>query len=1090
MKIFSEIETFLNENISQYLPNKDKYTEEEWIQTCLQFLTSQSHKYPKYDEYAVKLSLKIHESKTLRSFVETMNKIQKNKNINGEPKPLLHFEFYQFIQQYNDKIDLLFEECLNECKEMFKMTYFGWKTLYRSYLIKTHEGIMERIEHLFFRVALFLYRDNWTNVKNTFLMFIKGDAIHATPTLYHAGLLHPQMASCFLVGTDDSVPGIFKTVSDVAMISKYAGGIGIHISNIRGENSYIYGTNGISNGIMPMLRVYNATSRYIDQCFDKDTLVMTSKGLIKICDIEPYQHLVLSDDGKFNMVKKKIIHYGDYEMLNVNVPWINKKFQVTPMHEFLCERENDYYSYNDMLYYDKLKWIDTIIDNGKYNIQDLMVLGYLYRNINYTNMEEEWIQYQIEKNDNISDDQIESFFNRHIKWWRKTLNNKWIFLPYQDNSIDYKLDWEGMINHKIPTELLFINLEKLKEFYKGFCISNKSDMISEEIKNQINTMNYRLNRPIMNIEYENIEMKKNIKVYDLEIENNPSYQTILGMAHNGGGKRKGAFAMYIEPWHSDIYNFIMAKRAVGNEEERARDLFYGLWIPDKFMESVELNGPWYLMGGDEAQILSKVWGSEFNRLYDQFIKDNRFVKKIQARDLWIEILKSQIETGTPYLLYKDTCNKLSNQKNIGTIKSSNLCCEIIEYSDDKEYAVCNLASISLKSCLDFHSNLNHLKNKNIKIYGKKECSYCTLLKIQLDKRNLNYEYIENYDKDYLNNFGNTYPFVFIDSKYIGGFKEIWEKYLRPEFSFEKLRKIVYQLVENLNVVIDKNDYPLEECKRSNMKHRPIGIGVQGLADVFMEMLEMYDSDYSRNLNKKIFEYLYFYALEKSNELAKNFGSYTSFQGSPLCLGQFHFDLYNLSYHDLSISIEKWNLLRDSIKQYGIRNSLLIAPMPTASTSQILGNTESFEPLTSNFYLRRTSAGEFYVINEILRDLLIRWNKWDESMIQMLILSKGTVDMIDFLPQSIKNVFRTVWEISQKSLIEMASDRQAFIDQSQSFNIYLSKPDLSILNKIHFYGWKKQLKTGCYYLRTRAVTSSQNFTIDPQIEKQFCESCSS
>jgi len=1094
----SHLEVSIQNELWQYLES-EKIPEKSQQESCLVYLTSRSHLYPEYDRVAVQIAMDSHRERTLDSFVKTIQRIQENRDLSGEWKPLLHPEFYQFIQQNAEAIEHTFEKCLREeSTNSFPMTYFGWKTLYKTYFLRTHQGVQERLEHLFFRVALFLYRHQLEKVQSAFGILYRGEAIHATPTLYHAGLLHSQMASCFLVGTQDSVSGIFKTVSDVAMISKYAGGIGIHISNVRGENSYIHGTNGKSNGIMPMLRVYNATARYIDQCFEGNVPVLTQRGWIPISDIQIHLDSVLSSDGKFHRVVNKLIHHGQYTMMEASVDrkrhtwWPSSSFRCTLSHDLLFLREGElvYESCEKATLDMKTLWMDVqsvyYDDLSSFSHEHLWTLGFLYRNLQGGILPHEGHLWNV---DTALNPYLETFFNHYCygQWTRH--ENHWMIKWF---STDKKLDWDRMIEHQIPASLLFG--QPIESFYQGFCCTS-SQKETETIQWQIRTMEYRLQFPKNEWRLPSDMIFRNSpspfvgNVYDLEIEDCPSYQTMMGMAHNGGGKRKGAFAMYMEPWHMDIMNFVMARRPVGNEEERARDLFYGLWIPDRFMEMVEQDGPWYLMGKEEAQTLVQVWGSEFNRLYDHYIQTKKYVQKIQARDLWLEILKSQMESGTPYLLYKDTCNRLSNQKNVGTIRSSNLCCEIIEYSDEKEYAVCNLASISLKSCLEFeHERVQYLRQQSIQIYGKQSCSYCELLCLQLQKYKIAYVYRESPPPIPLCPL--TYPCVFINDEYVGGFTELWRLYLQPCIHYDRLKRIVQQLVENLNVVIDKNDYPLEECRQSNLKHRPIGIGVQGLADVFMEMLEPYDSPKSRQVNRSLFEHIYFYALEKSMELAKVHGSYKSFLGSPLSNGQFHFDLWGLDYDQLQIPLSQWEQLRHDIQIYGVRNSLLIAPMPTASTSQILGNTESFEPLTSNLYLRRTNAGEFYVVNSILHDLLSRWNKWDETLIQKLILDKGSLQSCDMLPSLLRNVFRTVWEISTKHLIEMASDRQAFIDQSQSFNIYLAQSDLMLLNKIHFYGWKKQLKTGCYYLRTRAPVSSQSFTIDPVVETEHCESCTS
>ena len=582
---------------------------------------------------------------------------------------------------------------------------------------------------------------------------------------------------------------------------------------------------------------------------------------------------------------------------------------------------------------------------------------------------------------------------------------------------------------------------------------------------------------------------QDISVYDLEIENEPNYHTIIGLAHNGGGKRNGAFAMYLEPWHGDIMDFLQARRNIGNDESRARDLFYALWIPDLFMEKVEKDEEWYLMCPNQCRGLMDVWGKDFESLYMKYVSENKFVHKMMARELWYEILRSQVETGTPYMLYKDTCNRHSNQQNLGTIHSSNLCCEIIQYSDANEYAVCNLASISLPSCV--RPRLIS-ENLHFRVYGTSTCVYCRLLKSLLEEHDISFDYIDRNkatgdDLEMIIQHG-TVPVVFMGDEFIGGFTEMWSRFLSPEFDFEKLGVVVETLVENLNIVIDKNAYPIDKCRISNMRHRPMGIGVQGLADVFFKLMIPFDSEAAQELNRRIFETMYYHAIKKSCELAKEHGVYPSFPDSPLSKGLFHFDLYE--NRDSMKFTHDWESLRSLVRQHGTRNSLFIAPMPTASTSQILGNTESFEPLTSNLYLRRTSAGEFYVCNPYLRKYLMMMKLWNDDLLDAMIVYKGSIQKIDRIPQSIRDVFRTVWEIPQKSVLTMASERQWFIDQSQSMNVYITDSDLNKLTKIHFFGWKNKLKTGSYYVRTRASTSSQNFTIDPMKEKELlCTSCS-
>lgn len=758
------------------------------------------------------------------NFLENVKILQNNHNRMGEKYPLLDENFYFFILENEKKILQLVQE-VQSSTQLYDISYFGLETLKNKYLLKTHDGYKESIDNFFIRVSLYIWQSNLINFQKMYANLRQGLYLPATPTLFNAGCKMSQLASCFLMGNSDSIEGIFESVKETAKISKLSGGVGLHVHTIRGNGSYIYGTNGTSNGIIPMLKVYNDTARYVDQ---------------------------------------------------------------------------------------------------------------------------------------------------------------------------------------------------------------------------------------------------------------------------GGGKRNGSFAIYLEPWHSDILPFLSLKKNIGSDEVRARDLFYALWVPNLFMEKVKNNEDWYLMNPSVSVNLSKVHGVEFNKLYEKYVSEGKYVEKIKARELWVEICRMQIETGSPYILYKDNCNSLSNQKNLGTIQSSNLCCEIIQYSDDKEVAVCNLSSIALPKFLD--QNVRKDSLKNVVLVTKENCFYCHLAKYFLEKNQIEYQTYphDSTTGEYLmeTTSGTTYPQIFSEANSIGGFTELWKNYLQPVFNYDKLGQIVGDIVENLNEVIDRNMYPLEKSEKSNKRHRPMGIGVQGMADVFNQLLIPYDSEQAKQINRDIFETMYFFALKRSCSLSKIKGPYETFEGSPLSQGLFHFDLYDeknkypykMKYH--------WESLRSEIRQHGVRNSLLIALMPTASTSQISGNTESFEPLTSQYYLRRTLNGEFYVINRFLQNLLKACNVWNQEMKEKLIYYKGSIQMIPEIPNMIKDVFRTVWEISQKNLIDMASERQYFVDQSQSFNIYLNNPSIELLNKIHFYGYQKLLKTGSYYIRTRAITSGQNFFISSEREKQLeCESCS-
>jgi ribonucleoside-diphosphate reductase alpha chain len=505
-------------------------------------------------------------------------------------------------------------------------------------------------------------------------------------------------------------------------------------------------------------------------------------------------------------------------------------------------------------------------------------------------------------------------------------------------------------------------------------------------------------------------------VHDFEIDGPHDYTVAhLGIAHNGGGKRNGSFAIYLEPWHADVEDFLKLKLNTGSEEERCRDLFYALWIPDLFMERVEKNEPWTLFCPSEAPGLADVHGDEFRALYEKYEKEGRGRKQVDAQKLWFKVLDSQIETGTPYLLYKDAANQKSNQKNLGTIKSSNLCVEILEYSSSDETAVCNLASLALPS------------------------------------------YVEN----------NT-------------------------FNYTKLRQVVKVAIQNLNRVIDINYYPTPETKNSNMRHRPVGLGVQGLADVFALMRAPWESEEAAEINQRIFEHIYFAAVESSCEIAQGGTPYSTFEGSPMSKGIFQYDMWTANSEPVVPLTQKdgtldWESLKAKVKQYGVCNSLLIAPMPTASTSQILGFNECFEPFTSNIYTRRTLAGEFIVINKYLMRDLEKLGLWSEMMKQQIIARNGSIQGIDQIPEDIQKLYKTSWEIKQKTLIDMAAARGAFICQSQSLNLFVADPNYAKLTSMHFYAWKKGLKTGLYYLRTRAPVMAQKFTIDPELQREAAKS---
>jgi ribonucleoside-diphosphate reductase alpha subunit len=701
---------------------------------------SMTTRHPDFAKLAARIAVSNLHKVTSKSFSNTMKRLYTYVDPKtGENAPLISKETWKVIHENAAELD---EAVLYD--RDFSYDFFGFKTLERSYLMKIDGKVVERPQHLLMRVAIGIHGEDIPAAIETYNLMSEKWFTHATPTLFNAGTPKPQLSSCFLLTMkDDSIDGIYDTLKQTAKISQSAGGIGLSIHNVRAKGSYIKGTGGTSNGIVPMLRNFDMTARYVDQ---------------------------------------------------------------------------------------------------------------------------------------------------------------------------------------------------------------------------------------------------------------------------GGGKRKGSFAIYLEPWHADIFDFLELKKNHGKEEMRARDLFYAMWIPDLFMKRIEDNEMWSLFCPNEAPGLADCWGEDFERLYEKYEKEGKYRKQIKAQDLWFEILEAQIETGTPYMLYKDAANRKSNQKHLGTIKSSNLCTEIIEYTSPDEVAVCNLASIALPK------------------------------------------------------------FVTEEGLAAG----------QAKFDHQKLYEITKVITRNLNKVIDVNYYPVIEARNSNMRHRPIGIGVQGLADVFIMLRMPFDSPEARGLNKDIHETIYFAAMEASMELSKKDGPYETFKGSPISKGIFQFDMWGITPDSKRWD---WDNLKREVKQHGARNSLLLAPMPTASTSQILGNNECFEPYTSNIYTRRTLSGEFIIVNKHLMRDLISLGLWSETMRQKLISTNGSVQSIPEIPQNIKDIYKTVWEISQKSIIDMSADRGAYICQSQSLNIHLTDPNFGKLTSMHFYAWKKGLKTGMYYLRSTAAADAIKFTLDKSAIKE-------
>ena len=785
----------------------DDITTQEIDELTAQQCASLATTHPDYAVLASRILISNHHKMVSENYLQVVEQLYNNTDIHNIKTPIISDSLYNIVKKHHETIQSWFD-----FDKDYLFDYFGFKTLERAYLLKINKKIVERPQHMWMRVALGIHEYDLEKAKETYDMLSSKYFTHATPTLFNAGTPRPQLSSCYLIAMEsDSIKGIYNTLGDCAAISKWAGGIGMHIHNIRGAGSHIRGTNGTSNGIVPMLRVFNNTARYVDQ---------------------------------------------------------------------------------------------------------------------------------------------------------------------------------------------------------------------------------------------------------------------------GGGRRNGSFAIYLEPWHPDIMEYLDMKKNHGDEEARARDLFYALWLNDLFMQRVKENKKWTLMCPDTCHGLSDVYGDEFKTLYEEYESKNIGVKTINARDVWFKILDSQSETGVPYLLYKDACNTKSNQKNLGTIKSSNLCCEIVEYSDDKETAVCNLASIALSKFVNPPTiPFKHLDD--IKIYTKKNCNWCLMIKNELKKNNISYKEIKLSTQDDFDKFKKehnlqTVPQLYDGDKLIGGYTNV-SRLLKPKFDYDKLHEITKIVTNNLNKVIDINFYPTTKTHTSNMRNRPIGIGVQGLADTFAMMNVPFYSPEASEINEKIFETMYHAALEKSTEIASVDGPYDSFKGSPASKGILQFDMWNVK---VSNDRYDWDKLKQTIKEQGLRNSLLLAPMPTASTSQILGNNECFEPFTSNMYVRRTIAGEFVIINKHLLRELINIGMWNEDIKQEMVKYNGSIQEIKQIPKVLKDKYKIVWEIPMKHIINMAADRGKFICQSQSMNLWMKNPTYDRLTTMHFYSWSKGLKTGLYYLRTKAKAAPQQFTVEP------------
>ena len=1061
-----------------------------------------------YSVLAGRIVVSNHHKNTLESFSEVMSKLYNYLDKHGKPSPLISEELYNLSKKYSQELDVL---C--DYNNDYLIDYFGFKTLERAYLMKIDGKIMERPQHMWLRVSIGIHGDNLDKICETYGYMSNKYFTHATPTLFNAGTPHPQLSSCFLQAMEsDSIEGIYNTLKDCALISKWAGGVGLHIHNVRASGSHIRGTNGNSNGIVPMLRVFNNTAKYVDQCVHPETIIYTTQGpkQIQQCIIDETE--IINITGEKEVIQNVLEHYYDGTVLNIETMHSIFPLVVTPEHPMYILRHQRGANFN--LIKKRLdtqkcefEWIDTkdlnkmdmVVfpiptyekDITNISSEDCYMYGIIlgdgcvnnkteasgYVSLHTTNKQEivEFMKIYFEKT--CTDYNIRTDENTTRVRWNQNLN-----LPYRYGDV-----YDENKNKRVHPKWLNLPIEKSKNILKGLletdgCNKNElvfdstsynliesvrylcmkmgvltSGYVRDRVGESHNTANgiienkkisYCLRIPktreiceLLNTEYNVTQFFKFMRynnfllsriqnitetnycgfLYDLQMKKQHNYLIHNGLIHNGGGRRHGSFAIYLEPWHADIELFLQMRKNHGDEELKARDLFYALWIPDLFMERIKTSGKWTLMCPDECPGLSDVYGEEFEKLYTKYEMEGRGRLTMNARDLWFQVLDAQMETGTPYLLFKDAVNRKSNQKNVGVIKSSNLCCEITEYSDDKETAVCNLASIALPTFLDY----------------------------------------------------TTEP---------------------PTFDYDKLHEITKVVTENLNQIIDNNYYPTEKTRTSNMRHRPIGIGIQGLADVFILMDLAFTSEEAKVVNRKIFETMYHGALERSCELSRKFGYYRTFPGSPASEGVLQFDLWDF---DPTNERYDWTSMKQQIQEFGLRNSLLLAPMPTASTSQILGFNECFEPITSNIYSRRTIAGEFIMTNKYLMNDLMKLNLWNEKIKNNIISNNGSIQHIEIIPENIREKYRTVWEIPMKVVIDMAADRGVYICQSQSMNTWIEEPNYNTLTSMHFYSWKKGLKTGMYYLRRRAAHQAQQFTIEPERstahddddEHEVCEMCS-
>ena len=1392
--------------------------------------------HPDYSMLAGSIIISNHQSNTSASFVEVMTQLYNFIDKQGNHSPLIAEETFRTIQENAEEL-----EAMCNYSRDFLIDYFGFKTLERAYLMKINNKIVERTQHMWLRVSVGIHGNDMARVKETYDLMSQKYFTHATPTLFNAGTPRPQLSSCFLLSMEsDSIEGIYNTLKDCASISKWAGGIGLHIHNIRASGSHIRGTNGSSNGIVPMLKVFNNTAKYVDQCLDPDTIVYTKRGPVPIKNIVPGDEVV-TDDGQFYEIGKVLDnqYVGDFYTLELQDAI--QPIKMTDMHPLWCVANpdgHDSYHVSNMLEKNMI-YPPDFIEVKNINVNDYVGFPIPTYEKDIRDYSEDdcrfygiFIYSLASQKAHIDGPDfklcIPNTKPATVQFVEDYLNSYAIPLSKGEN-VDQDLttfEWDRINRFKFTYEmfyegvpgLLHLPKPKLLQLVRGILTIGNTmfdghqytlTIDPDKNKSLLDNLHYMLLRlgvlskgPALHISTNDFNRIFNIdvtlpaepndyfeyngtlfsrvtnnsfisdysgRVIDIEVDHDDhhNFLTASGLVKNGGGKRNGSFAIYLEPWHADVELFLQMRKNHGDEELKARDLFYALWMPDLFMERIKADGPWTLMCPDECPGLSDVYGDEFNELYTKYEREGKGRTTIKARDLWFQVLDAQMETGTPYLVYKDAANKKSNQQNVGTIKSSNLCVapETLILTDKGYYRIDSLADKTVRvwngqefsettvkktgtdqelmevylddgsrlQCTRHHkfyitsdgksetagdgvslcekkdakdliigdviidcdlpvldgvdkyltitedpdtshnylpaythgvlasslgrydftitkyrtNGIDHVpilrvpyKRSEIvdqvmfmrrihdssqevdpdtilflssmvgdKFYvpindslayklewfaglcdadGTVDSMYLNLeitnfnfareLKLMLQTCGVECDLVENVPNEIkvplfnvaklldlglkLRNQGlmaeivrrnsefNTAltfekriarlvhkgrrsdTYCFTESKrgmgvfngvLTGQCSEIIEYSdasetavcnlcslalpafvdvsdpANPTIDYDKLHEVAKVATYNLNCIIDVNYYPTEKTRRSNMRHRPIGIGVQGLADVFMMLNLPFTSEEAKKVNHRIFETIYHGAVEQSCEMAMESGPYETFEGSPASKGQLQFDLWNMSPN---LPDEEprynWDNLKKYVMRFGLRNSLLLAPMPTASTSQILGNNECIEPITSNIYNRRTLAGEFILANKYLMKDLIKLDLWNEKVKNNIIANNGSIQHIEVIPPEIREKYKTVWEIPMRTLIDMAAERGKFVCQSQSLNLWLEDPNYNMLTSMHFYAWSKGLKTGIYYLRRRGRHQAQQFTIEPEKkdlagqiyeEEEVCDMCS-